>query len=137
MIQPSITDPPRQNLGAGDLAALCAGARQTLIVAHHPLAALCGLIRSGCAAAATARPGEMPANPDFDALLIPHGDDVGGPDALVRLATKVLCGAGTVVIADLDTRQAAALRRRLRLNGFVPRTVAGGVLCATRREAVR
>ncbi len=95
---------------AGDL-----GSARTLVVAAHGLGLICGLIRSGCPAASTARPGDKPDAGDYDVMIAP---DVTAPDDTIRLARHALRPNGRLVAGAGDPKSAAALARRLRLNGF-------------------
>jgi hypothetical protein len=88
---------------------------RALIVAEHGLDLMCGLIRRGCLAATVLRLGDKPDADDYDVVFVPR---VTSADAVIRLARRALVADGRL-IAGVDTAQdAAALARRLRLNGF-------------------
>ncbi|HYZ21412.1 MAG TPA: hypothetical protein VE690_04570 [Rhodopila sp.] len=123
MLQPH-TPAPRPAAALSDdeaqpflrLAGSCAHA---LVVGAHPVPLICGLIRHGCRAAATIRPGEKPDEGDYDLLLIPRTADFPSLDHIVRLASRTLALDGRLVAAAPDAGTAAMLDRRLQLNGFV------------------
>jgi hypothetical protein len=109
--EPALLDPLLRL--AGDL-------RNTraLIVADHALELMCGLLRRGCLAATTVRIGAKPDEADFDLVLIPYATAVGSDDELIRLARGCLMPNGRVIAGARNGREAIALARRLRLNGF-------------------
>jgi hypothetical protein len=91
---------------------------RALIVADHALELMCGLLRRGCLAATTVRIGAKPDEADFDLVLIPYATAVGSDDELIRLARGCLMPNGRVIAGARNGREAIALARRLRLNGF-------------------
>jgi hypothetical protein len=91
---------------------------RTLIVAEHGLDLLCGLIRRGCLAATVLRLGDKPDNKDYDLLIVPQIAALPSPDAVIRLARRALAANGRLIVGTQGQREAAALARRLRLNGF-------------------
>jgi hypothetical protein len=88
---------------------------RTLIVAEHGLNLMCGLIRRGCLAATVLRLGDKPDADDYDVVFIPL---VTSSDAVIRLARRSLAPNGRLIAGVADGKAAAALGRRLRLNGF-------------------
>lgn len=98
---------------AGDLANV-----RALIVAEHGLDWICRLLRGGCLAATSLRPGGQPDAHDYDVVLIPRVAVLSSADDAVRLARRALALNGRLVAGVSEGRQAAALMRRLRLNGF-------------------
>jgi hypothetical protein len=98
---------------AGDLS----NAR-TLIVAKQGLDLMCGLIRRGCPAATVLRPGDKPDANDYDLVVVPLVTALPSADAVIRLARGSLAANGRLVAGVSDAKAAAALARRLRLNGF-------------------
>jgi hypothetical protein len=99
---------------AGDLK----GTR-ALIVADHSLDLMCGLIRCGCLAATTLRPGDKPDADDYDLVLVPNTGVFSSPDDFIRLARRSLGPNGRLIAGVTTGSAAGALARRLRLNGFV------------------
>jgi hypothetical protein len=94
------------------------GDRRVLVVAAHGLDLMCGLIRRGCRAATHLRIGDQPEAGGFDLMLLPGMAELPSLDTAVRLVRRSLAPRGRVVIGVPDARTAAALGRRLRLNGF-------------------
>jgi len=91
---------------------------RVLIVAEHGLDLMCGLIRRGCLAATIVRPGGQPDADDYDVVLVPRVTALASLDAVVRLARRSLIANGRLIAGVRYGRDAAALARRLRLNGF-------------------
>lgn len=91
---------------------------RALIVAEHGLDLVCGLIRLGCQAAAVLRPGGKPDASAYGLLLVPRVTALPSTDAVVRLARRSLTPNGRFIAGVPNGRNAAALTRRLRLNGF-------------------
>jgi hypothetical protein len=87
-------------------------------VAEHGLDLMCGLIRRGCLAAAVLRPGDKPDRNDYDLLMVPQMAALPSPDAVIRLARRALAPNGRLLVGTKGQPEAAALARRLRLNGF-------------------
>lgn len=99
---------------AGDLKAT-----RALIVADGSLDLMCGLIRCGCPAATTLRPGSKPDADDYDLVLVPNSGVLPSPDHVIRLARRSLSPNGRLIAGVTTASAAGALARRLRLNGFV------------------
>jgi hypothetical protein len=95
---------------AGDM-----GNARVLIVAQHGLDLMCGLIRRGCLAATVLRLGDKPDSADYDVVFIPLAPSA---DDVVRLAGRALAPNGRLIAGVRNATAAAALARRLRLNGF-------------------
>jgi hypothetical protein len=91
---------------------------RALIVAPHGLDLMCALIRRGCLAATVLRPGDKPDADDYDIVFVPRVTALPSPDAVIRLARRALAPNGRLIAGVRGTRDAAALTRRLRLNGF-------------------
>jgi hypothetical protein len=87
-----------------------------LIVAEPGVELLCGLVRRGCLAATILRGGVTPEAGAFDLVLMPR---IASAEAAVRVARRSLMPGGRLVAAVRAGKPAAALLRRLRLNGFV------------------
>jgi hypothetical protein len=128
MLQTSVAVPaqaPRQpETKEGDLldplwrlAGECQNTR-ALIVAERGLDLMCGLIRRGCLAATVLRPGDKPDADDYDVVFVPRVTALPSSDAVIRLARRSLAPNGRLIAGVADGRAAAALGRRLRLNGF-------------------
>jgi len=88
---------------------------RALIVAEHGLDLMCGLIRRGCLAATVLRLGDKPDADDYDVVFVPR---VTSADAVIRLARRALVPDGRLVAGVNTAHDAAALARRLQLNGF-------------------
>jgi hypothetical protein len=86
-----------------------------LIVADNGLDLMCGLIRRGCPAATVLRFGDKPDADDYNVVVVPH---VTSADDVIRLARRSLAPNGRLIAGVSDGTAAAALARRLRLNGF-------------------
>jgi hypothetical protein len=91
---------------------------RALIVAEHGLDLMCGLIRRGCLAATVLRVGDKPDANDYNMLLVPGTTGFPSPDHVIQLARRSLAPNGRLIAVVPDGRQAVALARRLRLNGF-------------------
>jgi hypothetical protein len=89
-----------------------------LIVAAHGLDLMCGLIRRGCLAATTMRVGDKPDAGDYDLVIVPQAAALPSSDAMIRLARRSLVPQGRLIAGLRNPREATALARRLRLNGF-------------------
>jgi hypothetical protein len=89
-----------------------------LIVANHGLDLLCGLIRRGCLAATTLRIGDKPDAGDYDLVLVPNAEALPSVDEVIRVARRSLASRGRLIVGVKPGQAAAALARRLRLNGF-------------------
>jgi hypothetical protein len=128
MIQTSVTAPvqaPAQtDIQENDLLdplwRLAGDMRNThaLIVAEHGLNLMCGLIRRGCLAATVLRPRDKPDANDYGVVFVPRVAALPSADAVIRLALRSLGANGRLIAGVDDSRAAAALGRRLRLNGF-------------------
>jgi hypothetical protein len=103
---------PLQRL-AGD----CRNVR-ALIVADHGLDLMCGLIRRGCPAATVVRPGDKPDANDYNVVFVPQAAALPSSDHVIRLARRALAPNGRLIAGVRDAKEAVALARRLRLNGF-------------------
>jgi hypothetical protein len=79
---------------------------------------MCELIRRGCLAATVLRPGDKPDADDYTLVLVPRAAALPSSDAVIRLARRALTGGGRLIAGVRDGREAAALVRRLRLNGY-------------------
>jgi hypothetical protein len=88
---------------------------RVLIVAEQGLDLMCGLIRRGCLAATVLRPGDKPDADNYDVVFVPL---VASADDVIRLARRSLAPTGRLIADARDPKAAAALARRLRLNGF-------------------
>jgi hypothetical protein len=108
--EPTLLDPLLRL--AGDIRSTHA-----LIIADHGLDLMCGLIRRGCLAAAVLRDGDKADTGDYGLVLVPDATTHLSPDELIHLARRSLAPGGRL-IAGARTSKAAALGRRLRLNGF-------------------
>ena len=95
---------------AGDL-----GNARVLIVAEHGLDLMCGLIRRGCLAATAIRLGDKPDADDYDVVLVPFATPA---DDVIRLGRRALGPNGRLIVGVSGAKAAAAMARRLRLNGF-------------------
>jgi hypothetical protein len=91
---------------------------RTLIVAEHGLDLMCGLIRRGCLAATVLRPGDKADADDYNLVFVPQVAALRSPDAVIRLARRSLAPNGRLIAGVRNGWEAAALARRLRLNGF-------------------
>ena len=91
---------------------------RVLIVAEHGLDLMCGLIRRGCLAATVLRVGEKPDANDYDVVLVPRVMALPSYDHVIRLARRSLAPNGRLIAGVSNGREAVALARRLRLNGF-------------------
>jgi hypothetical protein len=91
---------------------------RALVVAEHGLDLMCGLIRRGCLAATILHPGAKPDANDYDLVLIPRIAAFPSADHAIRLAHRSLAPNGRLIAGVRDGREAVALARRLRLNGF-------------------
>jgi hypothetical protein len=115
-LQPEIQEndllDPLQRL-AGD----CRNAR-ALIVADHGLDLMCGLIRGGCLAATAIHPRDKPDADDYTVVFVPHAAALPSSDHVIRLARRALAPNGRLIAGVRNAREAVALARRLRLNGF-------------------
>ncbi|HEX3573165.1 MAG TPA: hypothetical protein VHU42_01080 [Rhodopila sp.] len=89
-----------------------------LIVADHGLDLMCGLIRRGCLAATILRIGDKPASGEADLVIIPQAACLPSADELIQLVRRSLVPRGRLIVGVRDSEEAAALARRLRLNGF-------------------
>ncbi|HEY4042381.1 MAG TPA: hypothetical protein VGM32_11140 [Rhodopila sp.] len=89
-----------------------------LIVAEHGLDLMCGLIRRGCLAATILRTGDNADANDYDLVLVPDAPALPGIDEMIRIARRSLAPHGRLIAGVRDQKQARALARRLRLNGF-------------------
>jgi hypothetical protein len=90
----------------------------TLILAEHGLGLMCGLIRRGCLAATILRIGDKPDAGDYDLVLIPSAGALPSADEVIKIAHRSLASHGRLIVGVQDGMTAAALGRRLRLNGF-------------------
>ena len=91
---------------------------KALIVARRGLTLMCGLLRLGCRAATVLRPGDKPDADDYGLVVVPRVSALASPDAVIRLVRRSLGLEGRLVAGVADAEAAAALARRLRLNGF-------------------
>jgi hypothetical protein len=91
---------------------------RVLILAEQGIDLMCGLIRRGCLAATTLRFGGKPDAGEYDLVVVPHMAP-SSTDLALRLARRSLAPRGRLVVGVLAGKPAAALSRRLRLNGFV------------------
>jgi hypothetical protein len=91
---------------------------RALIVAEHGLDLMCGLIRRGCAAATELRPGDKPDAANYNVVFVPQVAALPSFDHVIRLALRSLAPNGRLVLGLQNGREALALARRLRLNGF-------------------
>ncbi|HEY0184707.1 MAG TPA: hypothetical protein VGC09_18050 [Rhodopila sp.] len=98
---------------AGDL-----HAARALIVAEHGLELMCGLLRRGCPTATVLRLGDKPDADGYSLVFVPRTAALPSSDAVIRLARRALAPKGRLIAGVSDTRAAAALARRLRLNRF-------------------
>lgn len=98
---------------AGDI-----GNVRALIVAEHGLDLMCGLIRRGCLAATILRVGDKPDADDYDLVLVPYVAALASPDAMIQLVRRSLAPHGRLIVGARNSKEAAGLARRLRLNGF-------------------
>ena len=89
-----------------------------LIVAEHGLDLMCGLIRRGCLAATILRIGDKPDAGDYDLVLVPQAAALPSADEVIRVARRSLAPRGRLIVGVSGGKAAAALARRLRLNGF-------------------
>jgi hypothetical protein len=89
-----------------------------LIVAEHGLDLMCGLIRRGCLAATILRIGDKPDSGDCDLVLVPWAAALPTADEVIRVARRSLAPRGRLIVGVRGGKAAAALARRLRLNGF-------------------
>jgi hypothetical protein len=89
-----------------------------LIVAEHGLGLMCGLIRRGCLAATILRIGDKPDAGDYDLVLVPWAAALPSADEVIKVARRSLASQGRLIVGVQDGKAAAALGRRLRLNGF-------------------
>ena len=128
MIQPLISPVAAPRPPSGDpqqdsqdpllrLAGDTANAR-VLIVAQQGLDLLCRFLREGCLAATAVRAGDKPGSETFDLVVVPSVAALASPDNVIRLARRSLAPNGRLIAGVADQRGAAALGRRLRLNGF-------------------
>jgi hypothetical protein len=91
---------------------------RALIVAEHGLDLMCGLIRRGCLAATMLRVGNKPDTNDYDVVFVPRVMALPSYDHVIRLARRSLAPNGRLIAGVSNGREAVALARRLRLNGF-------------------
>jgi hypothetical protein len=91
---------------------------RALIVAEHGLDLMCGLIRRGCPAATVLRPGDKPDADDYDVVYVVRVTSLPSSDDVIRLARRSLGPDGRLIAGVRNGREAVALARRLRLNGF-------------------
>jgi hypothetical protein len=89
-----------------------------LIVAEHGLDLMCGLIRRGCLAATILRIGDKPDTSDYDLVLVPRAAALPSADEVIRVARRSLAPRGRLIVGVRGGKAAAALARRLQLNGF-------------------
>ncbi len=90
-----------------------------LIIAEHGLGLMCGLIRRGCLAATILRIGDRPDAGDYDLVLVPRAAALPSADEVIKVARRSLASQGRLIVGVQDGKAAAALARRLRLNGFI------------------
>jgi hypothetical protein len=91
---------------------------RALVIAEHGLDLICGLIQRGCPAATALRPGDKPDAGDYDIVFVPQATALPSSDHVIRLARRALRPDGRLIAGVSDGKAAAALGRRLRLNGF-------------------
>jgi hypothetical protein len=89
-----------------------------LIIAERGLDLMCGLIRRGCLAATILRRGDKPDAGDYDLVLVPNAAALPSADEVIRVARRSLGPQGRLIVGVRGGRAAAALGRRLLLNGF-------------------
>jgi len=89
-----------------------------LIIAEHGLDLMCGLIRRGCLAATILRIGDKPDSGDYDLVLVPWAAALPSADEVIRVARRSLAPRGRLIVGVRGGKAAAALARRLQLNGF-------------------
>lgn len=89
-----------------------------LVVAEHGLDLMCGLMRRGCLAATILRIGDRPDANDYDLVIVPRAAALPSADEMIRLARHSLAPSGRLIVGVQSGHAAAALARRLRLNGF-------------------
>ncbi len=92
-----------------------------LVIGHHTLETLCGLIRCGCAGATELRPDEQGApRPELvQVALLPDPATPGEAATSVAIARRALDGGGRIGIRDASGRNRRALVGLLRAQGFV------------------
>ena len=98
---------------AGDLSA-----SRVLVVAANGVDLMCGLIRRGCPAATVLRLGDKPDADDYDLVFVARTAALPSSEAVIGLARRALGPSGRLIAGVRDGGAAAALARRLRLNGF-------------------
>ena len=102
-----------------------------LIVAERSMDLMCRLIRYGCLAATTLRPGEKPDYDEYRLIVVPDTAAFASFDQVVQLARHVLMPRGRLIATVADSHAAMLAARRLRLNGFTairPAHVPDGIL---------
>jgi hypothetical protein len=112
--RPATTAPDRMALmlaAAGPLDGV-----RAFVAASHGLDVLCALIRRGCQAATCLKPGVRADRGEHDLVLVPDIATPAAADEAIRTAHRALTPSGRVVMGV--TGDAAAVSRRLRLNGF-------------------
>jgi hypothetical protein len=91
---------------------------RALILAENGLELMCTLIRHGCPTATAIRPGGKPDAGAYDLVVVPETSASSALDPLIRQIRRALAPNGRLIACVSGGRVAAALARRLRLNGF-------------------
>jgi hypothetical protein len=91
---------------------------RALIVAKHGLDLMCGMVRRGCLAATVLRPGDKPDADDYNLVVVPNVSVLASVDEVIRIARRSLAPNGRLIAGVGSPREAVAVARRLRLNGF-------------------
>jgi len=118
--QPSTSDATVDDTGVAAMLAAGEPLPQThaLVIGHHTLELLCGLISRGCAAALEMKPqGRLPAEP-AELVLIPDIDTLDAARNALLLARRALLPCGRIVLQDRSGTQATAIADLLRRGGF-------------------
>ncbi len=113
-----------------DAAEPLAGAH-VLVVGHHTIDMLCGLIGRGCGAALERRlDSKLPAEP-AELVVMPYADSLEAATTAIAIARRSLLPCGRLLMLDPEGHTAPAIFRLLHAAGFSAvksRRLAHGVL---------
>lgn len=89
-----------------------------LVMAERGIDLMCALIKRGCLAATAIRPSHKPDADGYGLVIADLTASELPPEALIRRGRAALRPGGRLIARVRGSRHAAALARRLRLNGF-------------------